>query len=311
MHKINSAIRMVCKYYLCSLSGKVIQKIYTSESKLCIRSKEVLDFMRTHNKIDIETLGRSDAVFLKGDRNNYKYKPSIASPCHLGIFIYSWSRAHIYQGALSKMPLWVATDTDSVHQIMCKCPQSGHIQNICNLPLWDKLPPRVQPYHVSQESIFGKFVLGKGFGMYGGELNFSTRDVYYIAPKCYALYSNVKHKHTNKCSDNCIQKYMNKIRCKGVKNRDRICNITKEEHDKLTYTQKFNNYRESKLGLSEDMFKSLAEGRDVRLVCQQIKKILNDGLGNVFQLRSLYLFKKISHCGVVSNVKWVKQNGKK
>ena len=316
--KINSAIRMVCKYYLCSLSGKVIQKIYTSESKLCIKSKDVLHFMQTHNTLDIETLGKCNAVFLKGDRNNYEYKPSTASPCHLGIFIYAWSRAHIYQGALSKMPQWVATDTDSVHQIVCKCPQSGHIQSICNLPLWIKATPRVQPYKIPQHSagglfetpagyhgsgsLFGRFVLGNDFGMYEGELDFKTRDVYYIAPKCYALYSDVEHKHTVKCSDNCKQTHMNKIRFKGVKYRDRICSITKEEHDGLPYMKKFNNYRESKLGLSEDMFKRLTEGKDIRLVCQQIRKVLLDGWGNIFKLRSLYLFKKVSCCGNVTNV---------
>lgn len=303
-YKYNPAIRMICKYFLNSLSGKVIQKIYLSECSLCLKKDEVLKFMGSHVDATVETLGKGDGVFMRGEKEGLNYKPNNVSPCHLGVFIYAWSRAHLYQAALSKMPGRMATDTDSVHLRMCECPngkKGAHIQNICNLPLWETIEPKVQPKsEKGYKSVFGTFVLGGEFGMFDPEISFPTRDVYYIAPKCYALYSDAPHIHTERCYKGCKQTHMEKVKCKGVKGRDKLSILSKDQHDALNYVEQFDECRTLKPGLSEDMFRSLTNGENVGLICQQIRKIEEDGFGGIFRLKCMYLYKNIAPCGTVT-----------
>ena len=253
----NPAFRAVCKLSMNCLSGKVIQKLYDTDTILCQDMNELVGFENKHKNLVISPLVNSDCIYIKGKKSEYKYRSKNAKPCQLGVFIYSYARTHMYKSVLSKIDEKYAMDTDSLH-----------------------IPVRILKTLKDEGHGFGKYHQGSEFGDFENEIDFDSRDVYYIAPKCYGIFGD------KKC----------KIRFKGVGKRDKIINLSQEEFNKLTLIEKYNLYLKAKPALSEELYKKLAYGESVNLLSSQIKR--NLGINKVSSLSQVFVLKKVSSSGV-------------
>ena len=228
----NAALRGVCKLLMNSLSGKVIQRIFLTDTRLVTTSKEIELFCSTHDNITIEPLERTDAIFLKGEKTKYRYKSYSVKPCHLGVFIYAYSRAHMYDSVISKIKNKYAMDTDSIH-----------ISNV-NVEKLIHHIPKEKLTEIGKEK-YGIYTEGNQFGNFEEEIDFKTRDVYYVAPKCYGFFSDDITKKGKKCV---------KMRFKGVGKRDKLLTMIKPKFDKLTTKKKFELYNGLKPALCEELY---------------------------------------------------------
>ena len=253
----NPAYRAVCKLSMNCLSGKVIQKLYDTLTVLCKDINQLTSFESKHEILSVSTLKNCESIYLKGKKKEYKYSPRFAKPCQLGVFIYSYARTHMYKSVLTKIDEKYAMDTDSLH-----------------------IPVRVLKTLKDEGHGFGKYHQGTEFGDFENEIDFESKNVYYIAPKCYGIFGENK----------------SKIRFKGIGTRDKIINLSQNKFNKLTTTEKYNLYLKSKPALSEELYKKLANGETVNLLSSQIKR--NLGKNKLSSLNQVFVLKKVSASGV-------------
>ena len=104
------ALREMCKMFLNSLSGKMCQRIYESETAIVQTEKDFDAFYEHHDQVVIIDTPGGKSV-LRGLRKRTDDTPDSAKPCQLAVFIYAYSRCYMYETALQYNPIY--TDTDS------------------------------------------------------------------------------------------------------------------------------------------------------------------------------------------------------
>ncbi len=266
----NQALREICKLAMNSLSGKVIQRIYESSTELITTTKELTKFLETHQDVEITTLNNVESIIIKGKKKEIRYNTRFAKPCHLGVFIYSYARTHMYKSVISRIKNKRGMDTDSVHTSI----------KVKNLYEYDDEGKPLRGY--------GRFFIGGEFGDFEAEINFKVRESYYVAPKCYGIFGKVKKK----------------IRFKGVGPRDKLILISREDFDKLSIEDKYNYYNSLPPALCEQLYKKLTSGKDVNILCSQIQKIIidKDGQdGHLCKLKQVFNYKIIKSTGEIIN----------
>jgi len=259
----NPSYRQFCKLAMNCLSGKVNQRIFTSQKMVVTTQDEYEKQKSKLNNITLTSIGKTESMILEGDVKEIKYNPKKAKPCHLGVFIYSHARTHMYRSVISKCgDNKYAMDTDSIH-VPCEFIKE-----------------------LKQERGYGNYFEGDQFGDFEKEINFDTRDVYYIAPKCYGLFGETK----------------TKMRFKGVSRRDKfLMDMNKEDFEKLNTHEKCELFKTLKPALSEDLYKKLTGGETVTIVCSQLKKVINDKNG-VSYIKQVFMYKQINPVGEIKRI---------
>lgn len=254
----NPSLRSALKLLMNSLSGKVIQRYYTTDKQLCFSAGDIAKFIDRHTNIQMEPLNNSSAIFLKGKKKEINYTQKDGKPNFLGVFIYAYARTHMYKSIISKVPERLATDTDSLHA------------------------PREVFEKIKQVKGYGYYNEGNEFGDFEEEIDFDTRDCYYIAPKCYGLFGDKK----------------NKMRFKGVGSRDKLIEgMTRQEFEKLEINEKAKLYETFKPALCEQLYIDLVNGKPVHILCSQIKKniVLKDEQSTSYsKLTQVFMYKTIN-----------------
>lgn len=291
--RYNPSIRQICKLCLNCLSGKVIQKLYKAASKIVMTNLEVQKFIQKYQDIII-TPCKGAGLFLRGNIINFKYNQKAAKPNHLGVFIYSYARRHMYDSiiapltnTLKKSHIENRVQYKSEYRVYQMDTDSAHcIDNNPILKYLDEYHKKTINIHEPSE-LFGRFVLGSEFGMFERELNFKTNDCYFISPKNYAYFGKPIKKDG-------IITIPQKTRLKGIGSRDKIINMTEKEYKKLTIKQQFNLFQKSESALSQMMYRKMVLNEPVNLICSQIKKVVSDKANNLFKLKQIFLFKKVN-----------------
>ena len=300
----NAALRAICKLAMNSLSGKVIQKMYKSSTKLCTNLDQIAKFMKKHDDVVINPLKGVSDIYIKGNRKEINYSQKRAKPNFLGVFIYSHARTHMYQSVISKFKEKFAMDTDSIHVRTKSKVEKAKKDFVQEIDFKTMIP---------QEKGYGKFNIGNEFGDFEAEIPFDTRDVYFVSSKCYGLFgnkdgesertsqakncTNCKENNTKsctKCEKNC------KMRFKGISSRDRIIDMPLEDFEKLSIKEKFKLYESLPPALSEKLYKTLTDKKPVTVLCSQIRRVavINNGDSCVFTtLQQVFMFKTIKPNG--------------
>ena len=304
----NPAMREACKLFMNSLSGKVIQRNFTSNTTI-VNENGLDSFMARNKDVIIDSLG-NNLYFLKGDKKQVVYNKFNTHPLQLGVFIYAHARKHMYDTVISK---FTNQDTANKYQKYCMDTDSLHIK-------WDKenidflLDNSVKRFTGKIGQIFlankvNPDFTTKEFGMFESELNFITERAYFIAPKFYAYFGNGN----------------SKIRTKGIGRRDKLISIEtiskyfseieiKEKKIKLKKSENlitvlFNNldikiqaeiYNNADLALTETLFKQLLDKNEAFLLCSQIKKVILDKKN----LKSDKISLRLKQCFMIKKVKY-------
>lgn len=280
----NPTLREACKLFMNSLSGKVIQRNFTSNT--CIVNENGIDgFMSKNKDVIIDALG-NNLYFLKGDKKQETYNRLTTHPLQLGVFIYAHARKHMYDTVISKF-----TNQDTTHdfQKYCMDTDSQHIKwNEKNIQYL--LDNSVENFtgEIGQLFLADKTnpnFTTKEFGMFEAELGFTTERAYFIAPKFYAYFGKTE----------------SKIRTKGIGRRDKLIDLANIQHyfetqaleetrrnlkkDENLITVLFNKldikkqaeiFNNSPIALTENLFIRLLEENEAFILCSQIKKVMLD-----------------------------------
>lgn len=118
----NPCMRQLCKLFMNSLSGKVGQRLFDSETVYVnsyddLQSK-IFDSQDKYASQVIHPVGDTGGYMIKSNLTeeyaHQKYHPSRATPCHLSAFIYSYARSHMLRTVLRECPGRIGMDTDSL-----------------------------------------------------------------------------------------------------------------------------------------------------------------------------------------------------
>ena len=188
--KYNAGIREMCKLFLNCLLGKIMQRNFEDGYVLCRNNKQIDKFLSKvkFESVEVHNIGLK-LMYMKGKLINNIVKPK---PAHLGTFMYSYARKHMYDNIFSKEMVYYS-DTDCA---------------LIEKSVYERL--KVENELFSQKKTeFGVFELEevKGEKEFNGAL--------LIAPKTYCLY-NLDPIKGSKCAL--------KFRAKGVSLKDDYAN---------------------------------------------------------------------------------------
>jgi len=107
----NGALREMTKLFQNAMSGKVNQRIFKDNFSIVSSLEEYRKFMMKNEVKELTLLSNGD-IAIKGEKRNYIYNREYVKPCQFGMFIYSYSRRHMYENIISKYDV-IYMDTDS------------------------------------------------------------------------------------------------------------------------------------------------------------------------------------------------------
>lgn len=255
--KYNPALREVCKLFLNSLSGKVIQRNFQTTSQ-CIfgNYRNALtkydDFV---SKIEPESLTidkYGKLLFLSGTfKDEIDIYKASAKPSYLGVFIYSYARRYMYDKLLSRYAV-LYMDTDS---------------SAMSLVEYNRLK-------LEQGELFSE--TEKKFGNLDEEVG-ESKQIITLAPKCYMVL-------------NPTDESKSKYKFKGIKiNIDTYCIIENGEFllkdgNRISINNLTSEIIRTKLDTekpckSVKMFETLYNGHDIGIFSSQLVKSRVNRLG--------------------------------
>ncbi|PIA12846.1 hypothetical protein COEREDRAFT_99922 [Coemansia reversa NRRL 1564] len=153
IEKYNPAIRETCKLLMNSLSGKLAQRLYSTETEIVKNASDVDRFYSSTIPGTQTFVALGPAFIAQG-----KKEPIATTPCVYGVLIYAYAREHMYESILRYLgpDELYGMDTDS-----------AFITRTCR----DRI----------EKSLFGN-----DFGQFKVELE--ECDGIFIAPKCYVFH---------------------------------------------------------------------------------------------------------------------------
>ena len=288
--KYNPALRNICKLILNSLSGKMGQRNFETESFLCKTTKDEKKYTAKmkDDSISLE-FSCGDYRILKGEKlDKHVYKTCTAKPSQLCAFIYAWSRTYMYDLLYSKYKV-IYTDTDSA--LVNK--KDGEDFESKFIKQKGKAPHIY--YKLTNNNKYIK-VLGDDFGQFEEELQIKdnqTSEQYIIGKKLYAI--EIKNK------DGTIDKDHSKYRMKGVnckydpkkfdKDTVRDILITEKQNNELkNYTsEELYEFYKNNQGKELDMmapFREIEKNDKCYFLTSQLKK-------EEFNIKQLFTIKKL------------------
>ncbi len=238
---MNQARASLVKGSMNDASGKQGQNIITTINYLCTSKNTIQSaFEKINGAVSITDIPGTNSYIIEGCVAEQK----ITKPWQLAMYIYAWSRRHMYKALIGKFNqemVWYQTDTDSVH-----------FKKI-NLP---KL--------LDEKKGFGKFTIGPEFGQFSGELaekNIVAHRSYHIMPKCYGYFGVGE-----------------KIRIKGITDNDKRvyldCDLKtfRKRFDKLTAEAKLDLFLNGPKAKNEQMFIDLVEGKKIYVLSSRLTR---------------------------------------
>jgi hypothetical protein len=251
----NPALREVCKLFLNSLSGKVIQRNFNTTSK-CIfgnyrdaleQYDEFVDKIEP-DSLTIDKYGK--LLFLAGTfKDETDIYKSSAKPSYLGVFIYSYARRYMYDTLLSRYCV-LYEDTDSAAMSLVE---------------YNRLEEE-------QGNLFG----AKKFGNLDEEVGDATR-IITIAPKCYMV-------HNPTDEDKC------KLKFKGVKIKTDTYSVIEDgqfilnDGSRISINGLTSEIIRDKLNTEKkcrtiEMFEDIYNGKDIGIFSSQLVKTRVNRMG--------------------------------
>lgn len=223
LHKqYNESMRNVCKLYLNSLSGKVIQRNFDSLTYIVKSDIEVNKFIDNCVEGTVTCHRANNKFCVLNGKNKAPYTKS-AKPSYLGVYIYAHARALMYDSIFSKVECHY-TDTDSAliyyEDYTNFRQQNPHLFKTQEVVLmYDKEGNAIN--YKPTENCFNKTLTSykiKPFGTLDCEMKefdsegnwVGADEAYLLAPKNYM----VCNKQTN---------YYPKVKCKGVSFKGSYC----------------------------------------------------------------------------------------
>lgn len=261
----NGALRAMAKLFLNSLSGKVIQRNYADVTELVSNEKE---FNQLRKKIKIDTmfqvsLSGSKALITGKKLDEDVYKRRYAKPSYLGVFIYAYARAHMYDTVLSKYDV-IYMDTDSAALTL------EDYQHFC------KTYPELQ---------------GSEFGQYKEEVGEASK-IITLAKKMYCI---VNKEEPKKCKWRFKGVNLHKDKLCYINEKDyvdagkkkNIQLLLHQAYQKLPYIDK-----EDLFDYAYDKWIKKPEPEPIYLICSQLRKELYKR-ASFLNLRQVYLLKRM------------------
>ena len=264
----NAAIRETTKLLMTSLSGKLAQRLYTTETKM-MRNASDIDRFYSSTIAGTQTFVRFGSAYIaKGKKNAFA-----TTPCVYGVLIYAYAREHMYESVLQHLlpEELYGMDTDSAF-ITRDCLQ------------------RIHPALIGPE--FGQF-----------KIEAQNCDGIFIAPKCYMFFINrykiinendehitVQHdKHVSKFKKEKISIVDNRIiikaRFKGVSMNkdvdmhDELVDMILDSDgkvrsgmDSIRMYREYHSAHNSRVGLHT--YKKLLKERECHVLCCNIEKTI-------------------------------------
>lgn len=296
----NLALRSLCKIIMNSLSGKTLQRVINKNTLITAKEDKIADFHINNSNVTFTAF--NNALILKGNKNELKYDNG--KPVHLGVFIYSYARRHMYLSILSKLTSKILTDTDSCLVNLQEPDVQELLREAGDDPSQDPLL-----------GTFGRFHLGSKFGNFEDEfvddLAFGCNEVYAVAPKFYCCdYVNrITNRHpdiitigdkryyTTEGRQNVLvgKKSIIKMRCKGIGKNDKRLDITKEAFDALSIQGKFEKYQQLSKAMTPEFYADMINNEPVNVLCSHItRKIIDDRNDRGIILHQEYQYKQLN-----------------
>ncbi|PIA12559.1 hypothetical protein COEREDRAFT_90175 [Coemansia reversa NRRL 1564] len=264
----NPAIRETCKLLMNSLSGKLAQKLYFTETEI-VRNASDVDRFYTRTIPGTQTFVQLGPAFIAQGRK----EPIATTPCIYGVLIYAYAREHMYESILKHLQVGelYGMDTDS-----------AFITHDCL-------------------SRVDKHLIGNDFGQFKVELDHCNG--IFIAPKCYIFYNNndcystspsgaacssgevieappprtAKRNATTTLMDEPVEdiKVIVKARFKGVKiGKDiELKGDIDNKKDPVALYKLYHSNKSTKVGLHT--FKRLLTDKSCEIVCCNIDKLVS------------------------------------
>lgn len=245
----NPALREFTKLMQNSLSGKVIQRNFTSISKRVRKASDILKFKeKLSSDSCIETCQLGDNItFIKGDISEEDAYKDSAKPSYLGIFIYAYARRYMYQTVLNKY-LTFYQDTDSA------------------------LIPEEEfnRFKKEQPELFGT---GE-YGSFEEEIG-KSKNIIIISPKNYLVVSENDEKSKRKFKG--IKKSDTFLLKEDMPKEDEIIKLKEDILKDKKY--KIDNIDEilikkGKPCMTEEMFKNMYDGKELFIFTSQLKRTM-------------------------------------
>lgn len=277
----NPALRNICKLLLNSLSGKMGQRNFETQSELCktIKDEDRLLKKSKDGLLKPEFWCGDFTICTINKMNSLIYKNN-SKPSQLCAFIYAWSRVYMYDLIFSKYDV-IYTDTDSA--LLKKKDGEDFIEKFIQ-----KKGTKPHIYHdLSDEK--GIPVMGGDFGQFEEELGIKEDDnveTYILAKKLYAIEIRDKDGHIK-------LKDKSKYRMKGINfKRDiliskEIANIIKNKGPNFAYEYyKCMEDHPSKNFLKLHPFRTILTVGKCYYLTSQLKR-------EEFNIKQLYSIKKL------------------
>ena len=193
----NVGIREMCKLFLNCLLGKIMQRNFEDGYVMCKNSRQIDKFI---SKIDFKSIEchsmSGNLIYLKGKLINNIVRPK---PAHLGSFMYSYARKHMYDNIFCKEMVYYS-DTDCA---------------LIEKSIYERLKGENELFDQSKAAV-GVFELEEKFN-----------GCIIIAPKTYCLYQI-----------NGTEKKALKYRAKGVGLGDECVELSNKDEIDAYMTQK-------------------------------------------------------------------------
>lgn len=201
----NAAIRETCKLLMTSLSGKLAQRLYTTETKIMRNASDVDRFYALTIPGTQTFVKFGSAYIAKGKKNAVA-----TTPCVYGVLIYAYAREHMYENVLKHLTAdeLYGMDTDSAF--------------------------------ITKDSLkkINNNVMGKDVGQF--KIEVEDCDGIFLAPKCYCFYQEnnivkarfkgVNMKKDIDMDDELINKMIDNTSKKNIKLKMDSINMYKEYH---------------------------------------------------------------------------------
>lgn len=297
--KYNPALREISKLLLNSLSGKKVQRNFTSVTTLVKNIKEENKLAEKTKSLECKMI-IGPYKLLEGELKEEKvYSRRKAKPSYIGVFIYAHSRTYMYECVYSKYNC-IYTDTDSafLNESDYNDLKSKYINQVGDGPL--------KYYETSSKQSPIK-TLGGEFGQFEEELKSEGKNCesYFLAKKLYCV-QITSDKVENGVTKKIVHKE-SKYRMKGVnKNDARLSSFN------MSIIRRF--IKEDKLAKT-DISKSLVSEMRTRFLFElknkldEINRNNKDDDKNIQHFRDLYKDGEINYlCSQIKKTKGLEHN---
>ena len=261
----NASLRNMCKLFMNSLSGKVIQRNFSNSCDVINSYESYTKSLESLESDSVEILSQGVLSFISGIRK-VKFNPKNAKPSHLGVFIYSYARKLMYNSVWRDYDV-LYSDTDSA--VM----RFGEFERI----------------KLDKPELFDTL----GFGKFVQELDKSmTNLIITDHKKIYTIFSNDLKKHKS-CAKG-IRANDIYFTEKQWQQKYQSVEVTDSEIESVTRNSKRTVIRSDGC-VNIELYQALYDRETIHLLTSGLQKEMNFSRGGGFRIKQIYSEKIISY----------------